>query len=200
MKRLSKPIIFITCLIPLLILVMKGFMGRLSANPLDDITDTTGDWTLRFVVLTLAITPIRKLFHWNALVRYRRMIGLYAFFYGSLHFLTFVVFDHFFNIAEILSDVAKRPFITVGFTAFVIMIPLAITSTNRWVQRLGGKRWQRIHRLIYLTAIGGVIHYLWLVKADIRRPLIYGGIVALLLGYRLFEFARKKLPLQRAVA
>ncbi|HLG19396.1 MAG TPA: protein-methionine-sulfoxide reductase heme-binding subunit MsrQ [Bdellovibrionota bacterium] len=175
-------------------------MGRLSANPLDDITDTTGDWTLRFVVLTLAITPIRKLFHWNALVRYRRMIGLYAFFYGSLHFLTFVVFDHFFNIAEILSDVAKRPFITVGFTAFVIMIPLAITSTNRWVQRLGGKRWQRIHRLIYLTAIGGVIHYLWLVKADIRRPLIYGGIVALLLGYRLFEFARKKLPLQRAVA
>jgi sulfoxide reductase heme-binding subunit YedZ len=159
--------------------------GQLGANPISEITKETGTWTLRFVVLTLAITPLRRLTGWNALVRYRRMMGLFAFFYGTLHFLTYVWLDQFFGVASIIKDVVKRPFITVGFAAFLLMVPLAVTSTTGWIRRLGGKRWQALHRLVYATALMGVVHYWWLVKADISRPLAYGAIVAMLLAVRL---------------
>src|SRR5205823_12745300 len=135
-----------------------------------------GDWTLRFLLATLAITPARKLLHLPSLIKFRRMLGLFAFFYACLHFTTYIWLDKFFNVHEMLVDVAKRKFITVGFTAFVLLIPLAVTSTAGWIRRLGGKRWQTLHRLVYVSAICGVIHYLWLVKADIRKPLEYGAI------------------------
>jgi sulfoxide reductase heme-binding subunit YedZ len=180
----QKAPVFLACLAPLAWLAWAGFAGRLGANPISEVTKETGTWTLRFVVLALAITPVRKLTGWNLLVRYRRMLGLFAFFYGSLHFLTYVGLDQFFDAASITKDVIKRPFITVGFTAFLLMLPLALTSTTGWIRRLGGKRWQMLHRLIYVTAALGVVHYWWLVKADIARPLTYGAIVATLLAAR----------------
>jgi sulfoxide reductase heme-binding subunit YedZ len=179
--------------VPLGLLAYNAFTGNLSANPIDDITDTTGDWTLRFVMITLSVTPLRKLFGWNFLGRVRRMLGLFTFTYATLHFTTYIWLDQFFDIASILKDIPKRPFILVGFTAFTLFIPLAITSTAGWVRRLGGKRWQLLHRLVYVSATAGVVHYLWLVKADKSRPLVYGGILAVLLGYRLFEYLRKRL-------
>jgi sulfoxide reductase heme-binding subunit YedZ len=180
----QKAPVFLACLAPLAWLAWAGFAGRLGANPISEVTKETGTWTLRFVVLALAITPVRKLTGWNLLVRYRRMLGLFAFFYGSLHFLTYVWLDQFFDAASITKDVVKRPFITVGFAAFLLMLPLALTSTTGWIRRLGGKRWQMLHRLIYVTATLGVVHYWWLVKADISRPLTYGAIVATLLAAR----------------
>jgi methionine sulfoxide reductase heme-binding subunit len=180
----QKAPVFLACLAPLAWLAWAGFAGRLGANPISEVTKETGTWTLRFVVLALAITPVRKLTGWNLLVRYRRMLGLFAFFYGSLHFLTYVWLDQFFDAASITKDVIKRPFITVGFTAFLLMLPLALTSTTGWIRRLGGKRWQMLHRLIYVTAALGVVHYWWLVKADIARPLTYGAIVTTLLAAR----------------
>lgn len=154
-------------------------------KPVEFITHFTGDWTIRLLVATLAITPLRKLLHVPELIRFRRLIGLFAFFYACLHFATYVWFDHDFDVPAMLQDVAKRPFITAGFTAFVLMIPLALTSTAGWIRRLGGKRWQSLHRLIYVSAIAAVIHYYWLVKSDIRLPALYGALVALELGYRL---------------
>jgi sulfoxide reductase heme-binding subunit YedZ len=163
---------------------MTTWGAGLGANPIEKITHVTGDWTLRFLMITLAITPLRKLLKVPSLIKFRRMLGLFAFFYVTLHFLTYIWLDKFFNLHEILADVAKRKFITIGFTGFVLLIPLAITSTAGWIRRLGGKRWQALHRLIYLAAIAGVIHYLWLVKADIRRPVQYGILLAALLLYR----------------
>lgn len=191
-KRWLKPAVFLLCLMPFGLLAYNAFTGNLSANPIDDITDTTGDWTLRFVMITLSVTPLRKIFGWNFLGRVRRMLGLFTFFYATLHFTTYIWLDQFFDVASILKDIPKRPFILVGFTAFTLFIPLAITSTAGWVRRLGGKRWQLLHRLVYVSATAGVVHYLWLVKADKSRPLIYGAILATLLGYRLFEFVRKR--------
>jgi methionine sulfoxide reductase heme-binding subunit len=186
MKRfLQKAPVFVACLVPLAWLVWAGLAGRLGANPISEITNETGTWTLRFLVITLTITPLRRLTGWNALVRYRRMLGLFAFFYGTLHLTTYVWLDQFFDAAEIVKDVAKRPFITVGFTAFVLMVPLALTSTTASIRRLGGKRWQALHRLVYVSATLGVVHYWWLVKADVSRPFAYGAIVAVLLGARL---------------
>lgn len=190
--RILRPAVFLLCLAPLAFLAYEALTGGLSANPIDDVTDTTGTWTLRFVMITLAVTPLRRLFGWNALGRLRRMLGLFTFFYASLHFLTYAYLDQFFDVASILADIPKRPFILAGFTAFVLFIPLAVTSTAGWVRRLGGKRWQLLHRLVYVSAIAGVVHYLWLVKADRFRPLVYGGILALLLGYRLFEAIRRR--------
>jgi sulfoxide reductase heme-binding subunit YedZ len=164
-------------------------MGLLGANPIEVITHATGDWILRFLLITLAITPIRKLTGQLWLIRYRRMFGLFAFFYGVLHFTTYIWLDKFFDLHEMLADVAKRRFITVGFVGFVLLIPLALTSTKGWIRRLGGKRWQALRRLIYVSAIAGVIHYLWLVKADIRKPLQNGFILGVLLGYRVFVWA-----------
>jgi len=196
-----KPFVFAAALVPFAHLLWRGFNGDLTADPLVEITNETGIWTLRFVVITLAITPIRRLSGWNTMIRFRRMLGLFAFFYGALHFLTYLVGDRFASLdfpdgfvawstlinlmASIWEDVAKRPFITVGFIAFVSMMPLAFTSTAGWIRRLGGRNWQRLHRLIYLTAIAGVTHYWWKVKADTLHPLIYATLVALLLGYRL---------------
>jgi sulfoxide reductase heme-binding subunit YedZ len=187
-QRVIKPIAFLLCLLPLGVLVWNALHDQLSANPIDDITDETGTWTLRFIVITLCVTPLRQLTGWAPLQQLRRMFGLFAFFYCLLHFSTYIYLDQFFAWEEIAADIAKRPFILVGFTSFILMIPLAATSTDRIAKWMGGKWWNRLHRLVYITAIGGVIHYLWLVKADTQRPLTYGAIVAILLGYRLWLF------------
>lgn len=164
------------------VLFWRAFTGGLSANPIDDITDVSGTWTLRFLLLGLAITPLRRLTGWNVLIRYRRMIGLFAFAYVCLHFCTYLVFDQFFDVAAIWDDVAKRRYITVGFTAFLLLIPLAITSTTGWIRRLGGRRWAQLHRLVYVAAILGVVHFLWQVKGnDLREPLVYAAVLAALL-------------------
>jgi len=176
--------VFVLCLSPALLLVWKGFNGGLGANPIEFITHATGDWTLRFLAITLAVTPLRKLLRLPELVRFRRMLGLFSFFYVCLHLMTYLWLDKFFSWSEIVKDVVKRPFITAGFTAFVLLIPLAVTSTAGWIRRLGGKRWQLLHRLIYVSAVAGVIHYYWLVKSDIMLPVFYGVIVGLLLAYR----------------
>jgi sulfoxide reductase heme-binding subunit YedZ len=183
--RLIKPLVFVACLAPLAWLVYGAFMDALGANPIEAITHETGVWTLRFLVITLLITPLRKLTKWNVLIRYRRMFGLFAFFYGCLHFTTYVWLDQFFDWGGIVKDVAKRPYITVGFTAFVLLIPLALTSTTGWIRRLGGKRWNLLHRLVYVSAVLGVVHYLWLVKADTIRPIRYGVIIGVLLLARM---------------
>ena len=177
--------VFGLSLVPALLLARKALNGDLGANPIEFVTHSTGDWTIRFLCITLAITPLRKLVGLPELIRFRRMLGLFGFFYASLHFLTWLVLDKFFDWNEIAKDVVKRPFITAGFTAFVLLIPLAISSTAGWIRRLGGKRWQMLHRLIYVSACAGVVHYYWLVKSDIRLPLLYGAIVTVLLAYRL---------------
>jgi sulfoxide reductase heme-binding subunit YedZ len=182
--RLAKVAVFVAALAPLAVLVWEGLGGSLGANPIEHITHATGDWTLRFLVLTLAVTPLRRLLRFPGLIRFRRMLGLFAFFYGCLHFLTFIWLDKFFDFGEMVKDVGKRPFITAGFTAFVLLIPLAATSTAGSIRRLGGRNWQRLHRLIYVSAVAGVVHYYWLVKSDVRLPLMYGSMVAVLLGWR----------------
>jgi len=187
-----KPAVFLLCLIPLGLLVYNFFTDNLSANPISDITNETGTWTLRFLVVTLSITPVRKMTGWSSLQRFRRMVGLFAFLYVSLHFATYIYLDKFFDWPEVVKDVGKRPFITVGFTAFVLLTPLAATSFDSVMKWMGGKRWRMLHRLVYACATLGVIHYLWLVKADTQRPLMYGAFVAVLLGYRLWVYVRNK--------
>jgi len=200
-----KPIVFLAALGPVSWLVWAGLTDHLSANPLSDITNETGIWTLRFLCLTLAITPLRRLTGWNTAIKFRRMLGLFAFFYGSLHFLTYVIVDRFAGLdftdgvlswatvrnlaASVGADVYKRPFITIGFAALTLMVPLAATSTAGMIRRLG-RKWQTLHRLVYVSATLGVVHYWWLVKADVRSPLLYAVIVALLLGFRVWR--RKK--------
>ena len=184
MQRYFKPVLFLACLVPLALLVWRGFHAGLGANPIEFITHATGDWTLRFLLITLSISPLRRLSRQYWLVGWRRMLGLYAFFYGTLHLMTYVWLDKFFNLHEMLADIAKRRFITAGMTGFALMIPLALTSTRWAIGKLGGKRWQWLHRLIYLSAAAGVIHYLWLVKADLRKPLEYAALLGVLLGYR----------------
>jgi len=187
-NKWTKVPVFLLCLVPLGILVWRALTANLGANPVEFIQHATGDWTLRFLVITLCITPFRKLLKLPDLIRFRRMLGLFAFFYACLHFLTYLGPDQSFDLAAIWKDVYKRPFITVGFAAFVLLIPLAFTSTAGWIRRLGGRRWQMLHRLIYLSAICGVIHYYWLVKSAVLRPLIYGAIVAVLLLWRLADW------------
>jgi methionine sulfoxide reductase heme-binding subunit len=210
-----KPTVFLASLAPLIYLGWAASTGNLSANPLSDVTNDSGVWTLRFVCITLALTPLRKLTGWNGFVKFRRMAGLYAFFYGTLHLLTYAIADRFAGLeqasglvgaiasgrlpAEALvastaramarsigEDIYKRPFITLGFAAWLTMLPLAITSTAGWIRRLGGKRWNRLHRLVYLTGILGPLHYWWLVKADVRRPIAYAAAVAVLLCGRVY--------------
>jgi len=181
-----KLVIFINSLIPLVLLLWDLYHKRVGPNPLEFATRTTGMLTLIFLSLTVAVTPLRKIFGINALVKYRRMLGLFAFFYGALHLLTYVWFDRLFKLASVAQDVVKRPFILAGMTAFALMLPLAITSTNRMVKRLGGKRWARLHRLVYFAAIAGVVHFWMLVKSDTRLPLTFAFILLFLLGYRLF--------------
>jgi sulfoxide reductase heme-binding subunit YedZ len=198
--RLVKPVVFASALVPVGYLVWRGYDGNLTADPLTLITNNTGIWTLRFVVLTLLITPLRRATGWNWLVRFRRMLGLFAFFYGSLHFLTYVIGDRFASLdfpdgfvawstarnllASIWEDIAERPYITVGFIGFSAMVPLALTSTTGWIRRMGGRNWQLLHRLVYLTGIAGVTHYWWKVKADTLHPAVYAIIVGVLLGFR----------------
>jgi methionine sulfoxide reductase heme-binding subunit len=187
--RWSKILLFVACLAPLGRLAWRAWNQDLSANPIEFITHFTGDWTIRFLVVSLAVTPLRKLLGLPNLIRYRRMVGLFAFFYGCLHFLTYIWLDKFFDVHDMLKDVGKRPFITAGFAAFLCLLPLAATSTAGWIRRLGGKRWRQLHRLAYLSACAAVTHYYWLVKSDIRLPALYGTLVALLLGYRLAGWA-----------
>jgi sulfoxide reductase heme-binding subunit YedZ len=189
--KLLKVAVFLAALVPLARLAWKGYQQMLGANPIEVITHSTGDWTLIFLMLTLSITPLRKLTGQPWLIRFRRMLGLFAFFYASLHFTTYIFLDKFFDVHEMVKDIAKRKFITIGFTAFVLLIPLAATSTAGMIRRLG-KRWQMLHRLIYVSAIAGVIHYWWLVKADVRKPQYYAIVLILLLGYRLLAAQRKK--------
>jgi sulfoxide reductase heme-binding subunit YedZ len=186
-----KPALFILALLPLAFLVYRALTNDLGANPIETINRYTGDWVLRFLLITLAVTPLRRLTGWNGLLRYRRILGLFAFFYACLHFLSWVWLDQYFVLADIVADVAKRPYITVGFASFLMLIPLAATSTNAMIRRLGAKRWQQLHRLVYLIGIGGVVHFLWLVKSDIREPLVYGAVLALLLGFRLWDRRRR---------
>lgn len=182
--RWSKPLLILICLLPAAWLLYGALTGKLGANPIEAITRSLGDWALRFLLLTLVITPLRKLSGWGWLLRYRRMLGLCAFFYAALHLLSYIVLDQFFYWPEIWADIIKRPFITVGMVSFLLLIPLAVTSTKEWMRRLG-KHWQQLHRLVYLCAIGGVLHFYMLVKADTREPLLYAFILATLLFARL---------------
>ena len=184
-KRWIKAALFLVCLMPLAWIAWRAWQENLTANPIEYVTHFTGDWTIRFIAFTLAVTPLRRLLRLPDLLRFRRMLGLYAFFYGSLHFLTWFWLDKNFDLHEIAQDVVKRRFITVGFLGLLMMLPLAVTSTKGWVQRLGVRRWQWLHRLVYATAIAGVVHYYWLVKSDVRLPALYGVIVAILLASRM---------------
>ncbi|MCU0834275.1 MAG: sulfoxide reductase heme-binding subunit YedZ [Chromatiaceae bacterium] len=175
--------LFLLCLLPLAALVGVGITGAIGPNPVEVATHTTGEWGLRLLLVTLAVTPLRRLTGWAWLLRFRRMLGLFAFFYLSLHLATYLALDQFFDWAAIAEDVRKRPYITAGFTAFVLLVPLAATSTRGMVRRLG-RRWQNLHRLIYPAAALGVLHFLWLTKADLREPMIYAGILVLLLALR----------------
>lgn len=183
--RFAKYVVFVNSAIPLGLLLWDLYRKQVGPNPLEFATRSTGMLTLVFLSLTVAITPLRKIFGINSLVKFRRMLGLFAFFYGSLHLLTYVWFDRVFNMKSMAADVVQRPFILAGITAFLLMVPLAITSTNRMVKRIGGKRWARLHRLVYLAAIAGVVHFWMLVKSDIRLPLTFAFITLFLLGYRL---------------
>lgn len=191
-SKWTKVAVFVVSLLPLGALVWRGFDHGLGANPVEFIQLSTGDWTLRFLVLTLSVTPFRKLLHLPDLIRFRRMLGLFAFSYLSIHFLTYLLLDQSFDFAAISKDIAKRPFITVGFLGFLLLLPMAITSTAGWIRRLGGRRWQMIHRGIYLAAACGVIHYYWKVKSDVRMPLFYGALVAILLLWRLGNWFSKR--------
>jgi len=209
LRFVLKPLVFLASFGPLAWLVWAALTGHLSPDPLADLTNETGIWTLRFLCTTLALTPLRRVTGWNRLIRFRRMTGLFAFFYGTLHFLTYVIADRFAGLdfpdgilalstlrnlgKSVGQDIYKRPFITVGFTAWTSMVPLAVTSTAGSIRRLGGRRWNRLHRLVYFTAAAGVVHYWWLVKADVRRPISYGVVVAILLLFRLY-WARMRAP------
>jgi sulfoxide reductase heme-binding subunit YedZ len=191
-NKWTKVVVFVVCFAPLGTLVYRASNGLLGANPIEFLQHATGLWTLRFLILTLTITPLRKLFKLPELIRFRRMLGLFAFFYVCLHFLTYIGPDQSFDLGAMWKDIEKRRYITVGFLGFVLLIPLAITSTAGWIRRLGGKRWQMLHRSIYVVAICGVVHYYWLVKSDLRDPLFYAALVSILLLWRLADWFVKK--------
>ena len=186
-----KLVVFVNCGVPLAMLGWDAYHRQLGANPLEFVTRTTGALTLIFLLLSLAVTPFRKILGLPWMIKFRRMTGLFAFFYGCLHLLTYVWFDKFFNFKAIVQDVGKRPFIALGMFAFLLLAPLAITSTNMMVKRLGGKRWNRLHKIVYVAAVAGVLHYYLLIKADVRKPLWFAAMLLLLLGYRV---ANKYLP------
>ncbi|MFB3852295.1 MAG: sulfite oxidase heme-binding subunit YedZ [Vicinamibacterales bacterium] len=191
--------IFVAALLPLASLAWRGHQGTLGANPIETLTRETGLWTLRLLLTTLAVTPLRRLLSWNGIIRVRRMLGLFAFFYASLHYLTYLWLDQFFSLGDMIADIGRRPFITVGFAAFILLVPLAATSTAKMMRLLGGRRWRMLHRLSYAAAVLGVFHYWWLVKADIRPPLAYAVALSALLGFRVTWRARQA-ALSRAKA
>ncbi len=188
----GKSLVFLAALIPLAKLAWLGLHTGLGANPIEKITRTTGYWTLTFLMVTLTATPLRSISGWLWPIRWRRMLGLFAFFYASLHFLTYLVLDQFFDWTAIVKDIAKRPYITVGFPAFVLLIPLAVTSTDKMVRRLGGRQWKRLHRLIYVIGIAGVVHFWWLVKKDITEPAQFAVVLAVLLGFRVAKAVKRR--------
>jgi len=190
-SRFHRQLISFNALLPVLLIVIDGILGQLGANPVEFVTRATGVLTLVFLVLTLLVTPLRKIFGWNWLLKQRRLLGLVSFFYGCAHLLTYVAGDRGWQLLSVPPDVWKRPFIAVGMVSFALMIPLAITSTNQMIKRLGGKRWGQLHKLTYLIVIGGVIHYGMIVKSDLRYPLFFAGVVTLLLGYRLVKSESK---------
>jgi len=197
-RRVFKPAVWLACLAPLAYLVYSLYLDP-GANPIETVTNFTGIWTLRLIVATLAISPLRWLTGFNRLINYRRLVGLFAFFYASMHFTIYVVTTFFiggfsnFDASGLWDDLVKRPYITAGFTAFVLMIPLAVTSTAGWIRRLGGKRWNALHRLIYITALAAVLHYFWKVKLDATFPVYYGIGVTMLLGFRVWRhFAKRR--------
>jgi len=207
LRFIAKPLVFVASLGPLGYLIWAALTGHLSVNRLSDLTNETGVWALRFLCISLAVTPLRRLTGWNPIIKFRRMMGLYAFFYGTLHFLTYVIVDRFAGLdfpegmasvrmlrdlgASVAADIYKRPFITIGFSTWIILLPLAITSTAGMIRRLGGRRWNVLHRLAYVAGVTAVVHYYWLVKADISRPVAYGTVVALLLGFRVYWWRLK---------
>ena len=197
--RYGKPAVFVLCLLPLALMVWLAAMDRLGANPVEAVLHFTGDLALRLLLVTLAVTPLRRLTGLPWLVRFRRMLGLFAFFYAVLHFAVYLVLDRSLDWGEIVTDLAKRPYIMVGFAAFVLLVPLAVTSTRGWVRRLG-RRWQQLHRAVYLIAVLGVLHFLWLVKADLREPLVYAGVLAVLLALRLPWFKPIRAARQNSVS
>jgi len=201
MQKAAKVCAFLLCLTPFAWLVTRTLTGRLGINPVEDLQLTTGIWALRFLVLTLAVTPLRRLTGWNRVIQYRRMLGLFAFFYVCVHFIIYVAVDQFFAFNLIVKDVVKRPFITMGFTAFVLMIPLALTSTKGWIRRLG-RKWQLLHRLIYISGVCAAIHYLWKVKVMIGSPVYYAAVIGSLLGFRVLWALRasKLLKTQKVTA
>ena len=192
--RFAKLVLFVNGLVPLALLFWDLYRKRVGANPLEFVTRTTGMLALVFLVISLAVTPLRRTTGWNWLVRFRRMLGLFAFFYGSLHLLTYVAFDRFFHLTTIPADIYQRPFIAIGMAAFLLMLPLAITSTDKMVKRLGGKRWALLHRIVYVSGVFGVTHYYMLVKSDVRLPLTFAFVLALLLGFRLLARYYKTRP------
>lgn len=189
-RRIVKTAVFVIGVAPFAILLRRGVAGELGANPIEAVTHETGLWALRFLLITLFVSPLRRLSGWRFVIGLRRMLGLFAFFYATLHFATYLVLDQFLDLDAALRDVVKRPYITVGFAAFILLVPLAATSTKAMIRRLGGRRWRRLHHLIYVSAVGAVFHYVWLVKADTRSPLTYGVILAVLLGYRVWHALR----------
>ncbi|MEO8100085.1 MAG: protein-methionine-sulfoxide reductase heme-binding subunit MsrQ [Acidobacteriota bacterium] len=196
-SKWTKAVVFLLGLAPFAALLWFVYKLDLTANPLEYITHYTGDWTLRSLLICLTVTPLRIIFNRPAITRYRRMLGLFAFFYGTLHLMTWVGFDRQFQIDGMWEDIVKRLYITVGMAAFAAMVPLAITSTAGWVRRLGFKRWQKLHKLVYFSGVAGVLHYWWLVKSDVRLPAMYGGILAILLGVRIVRAltqAKKPVP------
>jgi sulfoxide reductase heme-binding subunit YedZ len=195
MQKASRVLVFAAALTPLGWLITRALTGRLGVNPVEDLELTTGIWALRFLVLTLAVTPVRRITGWNRIIQYRRMLGLFAFFYVCLHFLIYITIDQFFAFHFIVKDVVKRPFITMGFTAFVLMIPLAVTSTKGWIRRLG-RRWVVLHRLIYVSAVCAAIHYLWKVKVMIGSPVYYAIVIGALLAFRVVWQLRRSKPVK----
>ncbi len=194
LRFIAKPIVFALCLVPLVVHAWFGFNNELGANPIDATNRHLGDWALRFLLIALAVTPVRILTGWTTIIRFRRMLGLFAFAYVCLHLSSYVVLDQFFDWTAIWKDIVKRWYITVGMTAFVLLIPLAVTSTKGWVKRIGGKNWQKLHRLAYIAGVLGVFHFYMLVKADVREPLIYAGILFVLFAIRAVNAYRKRKP------
>ena len=183
MQKLLKPLVFLLALVPVGYLGYRTYINDLGVNPAETLQLETGEWALKFLIITLAVTPVRRLTRWNRVIQFRRMLGLFAFFYACLHFLTYIVLDKYFAFGEMMADVVKRPFITAGFVAFVAMVPLAITSTKGWIRRLG-RRWQVLHRLIYVSGVAAAVHFVWKVKVAIGEPVYYAVAIALLLGFR----------------
>ena len=200
MLRWLKSLLFIICLIPIASLVYGVLTASIAGDPVETMTEVTGQWGLRFLLLTLSVTPLRKLLKITDLIKFRRMLGLFAFFYAFCHLNVYIIFDQFFDWPEIWRDTVEKKFVFAGMLAVILMVPLAITSTNGWIKRLGGKRWQRLHQLVYIIAIAAVVHFVWLVKADLTQPLIYALILFFLLGFRLVHKYKKRPTMIRSKA